>query len=230
MVRQEVIDGERDKDAPEPEPQALIPHAYETTSVLEKRILNYLSLKNRGLVVPPEEYEALETYGADNPYEGLYRLYEAKDDGQGFVISVLRIYREGFATHLDARGARATGIVSKVDDFLSVTLKNEKSKRTGFLCVKVGSEPTPPTIDKDKGPTIYRGTFAGVSRSSSEDARGPVASQFCLEFCGKTELPDIKPEEHVPFEAAPKEIRKDFATAKITKLSFPKKLPSHRPA
>lgn len=218
MVRQEVIDGQRDDKTPreEPLPQALIPHSPEIKHVLEKRILNYLSQKNRGLVEPPEEYEALETKGADNPYEGLYRLYEAKDDGQGFAVSVLRIYRESFVTHIDARGDRATGIVAKVDDFLSVTLKNEVTKRTGFLCIKVGAEPTPPIT----GMTIYQGTFAGVSRATAKDLRGPVASQFFIEFCGKTESPEVKPEELVSASALPSEIRKYFATTKITKLSF----------
>jgi hypothetical protein len=229
MIKKSVITGkpegvEVDKlqQQEEEEPTAFFPFSSGVKPGLERNIVNLLSSRRRSLVIPPEDYEDLERMGADNKYEGLYKVYSSGQDG-GISIGLLKIYRNGYVCHQDAHGERAVGQIEQgqAGNVLNIILRNENSGRTGFCCIGVSSEPPKDNI------TFYRGTFAGVSRKNGDI---PIASQFLMEFMGK----DKSFQENVnltrSIEAGSPEMQSlrtkviNFLTNEVTKITYGRRI------
>lgn len=161
------------------EPHVLYPELIEQESKREEFIFNYLTRKGASLVSPLTDFEKLSSY-KDMVHEGWYKMYSYGKGG--LRIGILRIHRSGFAEHISVGGQQNTrikayGKTELLRQILSITLKNEDNRRTGFCVFKTESD-VPPI----KGKTVYLGTFCGVTRRNGEF---PLASRLILEFMGK---------------------------------------------
>lgn len=163
-------------------PTSFYADIFTSKSKLEQSVVAYLSNNEKSMVKPPE-FSVLKSCQS-NIYEGLYKMYNLSYK-QNMRVSLLRINANGSAVHISSNKKEVDigqGKVEQADSVMSLFLKNNKTGRTGFCCIKTGINITPRRSEDLEDQTIYLGTFSGVSRK--EGAR-PVASKFVLEFLDK---------------------------------------------